>query len=554
MEIKVNFNVMDCIETIVKFSEDSLLRESFFESVHNELQLLSNYLQTNREETVFFACALAFWFDRNNFSQVFQHLGLKEYQILKYRENIEVLYQKNLLINEDQSGNQINRYGMSQTLLIAVSKNLEMDFSSIVEDIQNVSLADILQEFDAMSDHYDLDKIRQFEFERYITSLQEKHKEVPFFSYVDSLNMSIFELFFLMNVIWDAISNGDNNFNTRVSRTVEGFCKYKSKTLGHVGLILEHQTKLTKLDLIELSSEAFRTRIKAKLSKKMLRFLKDNEGIQLDDFQAENSKLIQCKQIKKKELFYNETEVSSINHLKLALREKHFRDLQKRLEEKSIPLGITILLYGQPGTGKTESVYQLARETNRNIFKVDISETKSMWFGESQKLVKMIFDDYKKFREEEKNCPILLFNEADAVIGKRKPAGSSNVSDAENAIQNILLEELENFEGILFATTNLVGNLDTAFERRFLYKIRFEKPESRIAAKVWRSKLPFLKLKEAEDLALKFPFSGGEIENIARKILISEVLNGVKPDFEMVLSFCKDEKWALATNDRKIGF
>src|SRR5690606_855946 len=210
------------------------------------------------------------------------------------------------------------------------------------------------------------------------------------------------------------------------------------------------------------------------------------------------------------------------------------------------------IFHGVPGTGKTESVYQLARSSGRNIFKVDISETKSMWFGESQKLVKNIFKTYQQYQKTEALCPILLFNEADAVIGKRKAAGSSNVADTENAIQNILLEELENFDGILFATTNLIGNLDSAFERRFLYKINFEKPKIHAAAKIWKSKLPYHSDEEAHKLASEFNFSGGEIENIARKILLDEVLNNISPKFIQTQKHCQSEKWM--ESNQKIGF
>ena len=95
----------------------------------------------------------------------------------------------------------------------------------------------------------------------------------------------------------------------------------------------------------------------------------------------------------------------------------------------------------------------------------------------------------------------MLFNEADAIIGKRKSAGSTSTSDTENAIQNILLEELENFDGILFATSNLVDNLDAAFERRFLFKIKFDTPSPENATKIWQFKLPILNKKEAIQLA-----------------------------------------------------
>lgn len=148
-----------------------------------------------------------------------------------------------------------------------------------------------------------------------------------------------------------------------------------------------------------------------------------------------------------------------------------------------------------------------------------------MWFGESQKLVKKIFDNYKLMQEKEKQWPILLFNEADGLIGKRSTHANSSVSNTENAIQNILLDELENFEGIFMATTNLVKNMDEAFERRFLYKVQFKKPKKENAAKIWHHKLSFLNEKECIELALQFEFSGGEMENIARKCVMYKILH-----------------------------
>lgn len=116
-----------------------------------------------------------------------------------------------------------------------------------------------------------------------------------------------------------------------------------------------------------------------------------------------------------------------------------------------------------------------------------------------------------------------------------------------------MLEELENFDGILFATSNLVANLDSAFERRFLFKVKFENPSMVNAAKIWRNKLPILSAKEALQLASQFSYSGGEMENIARKSLMDEIVFGTKPNFERIISFCKNEKWSGKTI-KSIGF
>jgi SpoVK/Ycf46/Vps4 family AAA+-type ATPase len=184
--------------------------------------------------------------------------------------------------------------------------------------------------------------------------------------------------------------------------------------------------------------------------------------------------------------------------------------------------------------------------------KVEISLSKSMWFGESEKVIKRIFTDYKSFAKECERMPILFFNEADAIISKRRELGNSNVAQTENAIQNILLEELENFEGILIATTNLANNLDSAFERRFLFKIQFQKPNTTIRAEIWKSKLPFLEIEDCNLLADKFDFSGGQIDNILRKNEIHEIIHGEKVNLGNLMIFCSEE--ILGNNSIKIGF
>lgn len=91
-----------------------------------------------------------------------------------------------------------------------------------------------------------------------------------------------------------------------------------------------------------------------------------------------------------------------------------------------------------------------------------------MWVGESEKNIKGIFDDYKQKVKQSVKAPILLFNEADAIIGKRQVGAERAVEKMENSIQNIILQEIEQLDGILIATTNLAENMDKAFERHFL--------------------------------------------------------------------------------------
>jgi AAA+ superfamily predicted ATPase len=269
--------------------------------------------------------------------------------------------------------------------------------------------------------------------------------------------------------------------------------------------------------------------------------------------------LISYKDIKPKELIYNETERDKISKLQRLLEADQFQTVRSRLEANNMRLGFACLFSGEPGTGKTETALQIARLTERDIVKVDIADLKTKWFGESEKKVKDIFDRYKGLvkaaEKNNENIPILFFNEADGIFSKRQVISGERTGPAqtENAIQNIILDELENLDGILIATTNLTINLDDAFERRFLYKIEFSKPDKDSRKAIWESMVGELSDYDAAILASEYQFSGGQIENIARKRAVDMILTGEKPSLEDMMSMCRDEKLVKETS-KKIGF
>jgi SpoVK/Ycf46/Vps4 family AAA+-type ATPase len=124
----------------------------------------------------------------------------------------------------------------------------------------------------------------------------------------------------------------------------------------------------------------------------------------------------------------------------------------------------------------------------------------------------------------------------------------------ENTIQNIILQEMETLDGILIATTNLAQNMDKAFERRFLYKIKFSKPTLEARASIWHEMIPALSENETRSLAKKYEFSGGQIENIARRYAIDNVLHGASSNrLERLCSYSDGERIDNSST-RKIGF
>jgi hypothetical protein len=266
------------------------------------------------------------------------------------------------------------------------------------------------------------------------------------------------------------------------------------------------------------------------------------------------SNIIRAETLAEKKLHYPPKVRSQIEELTGLLREENFSSIVKRLKESNLKTGFACLFSGLPGTGKTETAYQIARATGRDIFFVDISETKSMWFGESEKKIKAVFTRYNAMVKQAAPAPILLFNEADAVLGKRRELGAGHHGPAqtENAMQNILLQEIENLNGgILIATTNMAGNLDAAFERRFLYKIAFQKPDLEAKAAIWKSLLPQAD-RDAPALAGRFDFSGGQIENVARKAQAASLIRGTPLSGADIAALCEEEQ--PAGEARRIGF
>lgn len=271
-----------------------------------------------------------------------------------------------------------------------------------------------------------------------------------------------------------------------------------------------------------------------------------------------NSDVIRSKDIKPKPMYYCDEDEGQINTLFGLLEDKKLTSIRKRLEKANLRKGFNCLFYGAPGTGKTETALQLARATGRDIMQVDISSIRDKWYGETEKIVKSIFENYAQLVKRSPKIPILLINEADAILSVRTSIGGSNpsIDKTENAIQNILLEAMENIDGIMIATTNLTCNLDSAFDRRFLYKVEFHQPSVEAKTHIWKVFLPDLNTADARWLARSFDFSGGQIENIARKVMVDHLLFGDTPDLARIEEICIKEQISGRTggNRRPIGF
>ncbi|WP_148571118.1 ATP-binding protein [Aliarcobacter cryaerophilus] len=366
------------------------------------------------------------------------------------------------------------------------------------------------------------------------------------------LKYSAKEKLLLMYLIYEYI---DGNSGERANRICEIFFDDLSHRARYLESILKEELDIFKDKLVQLEERSglFDSSTDIQLTPKAIALLlQSKDKSKKQEFKAQFTKHIKYNSLKK-EIFLDERVARDINQLKDVCSSKNFNKIVKDLKKANLPSGIVSIFYGFAGTGKTASVYEIAKLTKRDVLQVDISSIQSKWVGESEKNTKAIFDEYKRACEILKTKPILLFNEADAIISKRLDVNDA-VSQMNNSMQNILLEELENFDGIFMATTNLIDNMDDAFSRRFLNKIKFDRPTAKTREHIWKSKLPELEDKIYKKLSI-YDLSGGQIENVTRKYLINKILNQKEFDFDEILEYIKEEiSFKNDDNSLKVGF
>lgn len=558
----LRLEILNNIALIYNLAEYSKLSNSLFEQTDKELSFLADYFHITKTQALFVSIIFALNYkgrkvDLDDLSSYFNCNPIK---ILEYNDDFVELYEKRLLRKNNKSNRyrQIKLKGADEEICInqIVSDKIfksEPIPEILVDVVKYDDIFTLLEKLYELSNQRDNDEITTSELFEQTQFILDENIHLPLIEKTRFLGTSIEEKYLFLYVVWKFLEGDKDPW---VKLTFKGIYDRQKERFTQIQRFLSKENSLIKENLLEIVDAAFFDDAKMKLTEKALDLLTECNiklfNKDLDKKKKEN--VIQPDNVPFRKLIYSDNEAHQLELLKTLLEEENLRNTQERLVQKALPKGVTALLHGASGTGKTESVLQIAKATNRKIMKVDISASRSMWFGESEKIIKQVFKDYKSYAEKQSVTPILFFNEADAIIAKRKEATSSNVSDTENRIQNILLEEIENFEGILIATTNLVSKIDTAFERRFLFKIEFQKPSITVKAQIWKSKMPHLSNEDCELLASQFDFSGGQIDNIVRKNEINEIIHGSKVDVKMLIDFCREETLNSQNSRTPIGF
>ncbi len=541
--------MLSAINAIVTLAEDSELNATFFEQADKFITYLSERQGISKMQAVLMALFIESSAAGNkaDFADIARYLDCNNVQVLQYKSEVDELVKMGILrmIRNNMSGDY--DYAVPSSLLESLSNNQPYQRRSY----KGATGIQLFQYF------YDITHLRyenELSSELMFEEIQRLLDENPNLSYVKALrNIG-------MSVIYEAVV-------THMCRHLV-LCGTENIPISHLVFLFDEQHMKYDFDramstgkhylvregwIENAFSEGFREKDEYQLTAKARETLLQEFDIKQQN-ENKGCDVLQSDGIIAKELFFNDEVMHQLEGLAELLDENHYRNICNRLKDKGHRQGFACLFYGAPGTGKTESVLQLARKTGRDIMQVNISQVKSMWVGESEKNIKAIFDRYRAVAKNSKRVPILLFNEADAVIGIRKENAERSVDKMENSIQNIILQEMESLDGIMIATTNLVQNLDAAFERRFLYKVKFDKPELAQRAMIWQSMMPELSEKTAEHLASAYDFSGGQIENVTRKCDIESILYG--NDYvteEKIEQYCREEK-IVKKGGSRIGF
>ncbi len=546
-EKKIRWNISKAMSSVYQSLNDSKLKIKKTKAYSTAMENLKTLYNLNQIQVWILCLACECYFEyEDSFSlkNISRELGIPVMSIISWKKEIEFLVEHGFLEHSGRNNavQPINDFSES------IYNNTEYIPKAKKED-------DNIDFISYMADRYESrrgEDMSARSIQRELRLYERAHSYLEVVKRVSAELENPDHRFFLYDVANDVLKGGDSNLNETISDLYDGGERYSVATE-----MMEEKHEFFQKELIEFSKKGNLSDATITLSDKGRKLVLGEKAFLFED-SINDKNLIKTDCIKEKKLFYSPENQKEIDRLKAALQEEKLKCIQQRLKDDGLPVGVAVLLYGAPGTGKTESVMQIAKETGRSIIHVDISEAKSAWFGESEKRIKKIFTSYRNTCElaERKGelMPILLFNEADALISKRKNDISGNCAQTENAIQNIILEELENLKGVFIATTNLVSNMDSAFERRFLFKIKFENPSTEAKTSIWMNKLSWLDEKVAAEFARDYDFSGGQIDNIVRKIAMNEVITGERPEISDIRDMCKCEKIDNPYGSRRMGF
>lgn len=533
------------VEQIVNIAVSEKLGDDVFQKASESLEFVGDKLGITHRQALLLSLLVELSDSRRiDTSDIAKLTNCRRVRVLSLLSDDRVLIEKGLVVRKKNNGNI--EYCVPNDVVNAIKNNEPYEFHR-----KQLNIDDFFAAVDAVCENAEENNDG---FQENVDDLVNTNIHLDFcktfrkyFGENDS-DGALFMIFAHRLINKDDDCIGEHDWEDYFSKGVVR--RYRSRFTRHQSSLFDRHL------LEEAGSDGIRDNYYHRITNQAKEeFFAGMEGLKHEPKKLKNTR--EHTSIAEKALYYNDNEGRQMAQLTSLLTAQNFRDVQQRLADCGMRKGFACLFYGTPGTGKTESVYQIARKTERDLIVIDVANIKSCWVGESEKNITETFSKYRQCvetcRAEGRNEPILLFNEADAILGIRMENAQRAVDKSENSIQNIILQGMENLDGIMIATTNLTTNLDKAFERRFIYKIEFCKPNINVKCAIWKSMMPNLTEGLAMQLAEQYDFSGGQIENVARKQAVEHVLTGKEPTAEQLNDYCRQE---MLNNKKcnKIGF
>ena len=542
---KTEKTILQLMDILSERSDDSKLGEEFWTENGAVATELATRLALTPKQAVLLSICLRHGPRRVDFGDIASHLAVSNIQAMEYSDDINALIRAKYLKFHDAKDQ--DEFDIPVSVIRAL-KNNEMPEQP---RRTGLSAAELFEFMECLYEDLGNNALLPGDLYHELKDIFSQNKDLGFVTELNALNLDRFADFMVLTFLCHQLVNEDDDEITYGQ--IEDVYRHKSDFYEEKAMFKEGSHPLMLQGLVEHVCED------GQANTSRIHLSSHAKSVLLADFHLRSSEktmsgLIKPETLSRKTLFYTERNASQVDELHSFLMPDRYNEIRSRMKDSGFRSGFACLFYGAPGTGKTETVYQLARQTGRSIMTVNVPDIKSKWVGESEKNIKEVFDRYRLAVQRSELAPILLFNEADGIIGIRREGATSAVDKMENSIQNIILQEMENLDGILIATTNLTQNLDPAFERRFLYKICFEKPDASVREKIWHTMLPSLSEDQCTSLASAYDLSGGQMENVARKFSINSILYGnEKSPMDILHAYCNAEG-LVNQAPRRIGF
>ena len=394
-------DLLTAVEQIVERARGAKLGAEFYRKANTYIEYVSERLDLTKEQCVMLSLFIDNSDDENIcISDFCKYLDCRTTRIIRYMADIDVLEKREFVRCSHRDKHLTYRVPM--VVIDAFKRNEKFE----PKDCSGLSCQELFVEIENLFEMREEKELTYNDLAEKMQHLFDCNRQLLYVQKVKSYSFDKDDEMMLILFSHLFVNKGDDNIgfhdidflydNTRVWRR----CRAMFQNGVHV---------LTMEGIVENSnSDGFADRESFRMTDKAKRELFSE--LHLSALNKRRGDVVKSDEIVPKKLFFGERVSAQIAELGKLLEENQYNQIRARMKEAGFRCGFACLFYGAPGTGKTETVLQLARQTGRDILQVNVSQIKSMWVGESEKNIKQLFDTYRAKVKDSEIAPILLFN------------------------------------------------------------------------------------------------------------------------------------------------